>query len=251
MKKSFFKRIATGIKEGWARPQIPLTLQKLENSIFISIFKLFGYVSLSLSMSKFNLPSPLNEKPYFYLIKLLTITFILYRLIIVIFTLKGLFQELIEGKFLVRNSPMDVLGTIFKGSLKVLTSTANISIGAGFTYALCHELDNVLQSEGKNPYFVPGIKKTISYLHLEDGINKTLKKVGITDAIENNDSNSILNSIDSLSDEDKLDFYKSTGVTFEKFKECLSHVSNNHNKSTSAQIQKLIEEEDPFKFNTK
>nr|YP_009463022.1 hypothetical protein [Pleurotus citrinopileatus]AUW35265.1 hypothetical protein [Pleurotus citrinopileatus] len=251
MKKSLWKRISTSIKAGWAKPQLPETIQRLENNIYISIFKFFGYISLSLSMSRLTLPGPLNDKPYFYLVKLLTITFILYKLTIIFITIKISITEIVTGKTIVRNSPLDYLGTIFKSRVRVLGTTANFTIGTGFTYALCYELDNILQSEGKNPYFVPGIKKGISHLHIDDSIKKTLKKVGITDAVEAGSSSpSLLESLESLSETDKLSFEKDNNLNYEKFKECVEYVTKKHNQhTTSTEVQKLIAQEDPFKTN--
>lgn len=56
-----------------------------------------------------------------------------------------------------------------------LRSVGGISVGTGFTYALCYELDDILVSEGKRAYFVSGIKAGIKKVGVEEELHKIMK----------------------------------------------------------------------------
>ena len=75
-----------------------------------------------------------------------------------------------ERKYIVRNSPVDISATMFRGTIHTLKTAVNFTIGTGLTFGLCHELDQILVDEGMEPYFVPKIKSAIASAGLDDAL---------------------------------------------------------------------------------
>ena len=63
---------------------------------------------------------------------------------------------------------MNSFNTILKFLANTAKSTVNFGVGTGVAYCLCYELDEILPQEGKEPYFVPGIRNTIRKIGAEE-----------------------------------------------------------------------------------
>ena len=52
----------------------------------------------------------------FFIILVMSLLYILYRLTIIVYSIKQWYHNLVTGKFIVRNSPVDVTANMFKGT---------------------------------------------------------------------------------------------------------------------------------------
>jgi hypothetical protein len=242
--KTILNRIWFGIKSGWDLPILPIHISKIDNNIYVRVFKIIGAISVFIILSKIG--SKLNDFIY-YIIYAISIFFILYKYIIIFYITKQWFHNLIKGKFIVKNSPFDPIASILKGSVSTLRTITNFSVGAGFTYALCHELDDILEKEGKEPYFIPGMKNVITKTGLSDYMKVFLIKLGITDNIQTQpvDYNTIHNVFKDLGIEERKMFEKETGVNYDSWKKGYDYLENNKNK-ISKELKDYIDKEDPF-----
>lgn len=139
----------------------------------------------------------------------------------------------------------------------VAKSTASFTVGTGITFALCHELDEILVQEGKDPYFVPGMKGVIKSMGAEEAAKKFLSKLGIRDRIDTSNSKSITDYLKSMSEADKRNFEAATGQSVKSIiaeQELLNEqIIQNQAKqqSVTAEIMKYVNKEDPFNTGRK
>lgn len=134
IKKSVFSRIIFGVKAGWKLEILPPHIIRLNKTIYIKILKLFGPLSIIMMLSGF---TSQFGKLIYYFIFIISLIYIIYRYVIAFYAIKQWFHYLRNGEFIVKNSPADLLATMFKATFSGLRSTANFTVGAGFTYALC------------------------------------------------------------------------------------------------------------------
>ena len=169
-KKSISSRIWFGIKSGWELPTLPDHIYKLEQNIYVRLFKLIGVLCMFFSFS--GIANDFNHI-IFYIILVISLLYILYRLTIIVYSVKQWYHILVTPqarKYMVRNSPVDISATMFRGTIHTLKTAVNFTIGTGLTFGLCHELDQILVDEGIEPYFVPKIKSAIASAGLDDAL---------------------------------------------------------------------------------
>lgn len=143
---------------------------------------------------------------------------------------------------------MNGLNSIFRVLTSTIRSTAGFTIGTGITFALCHELDDILVTEGKEPYFVPGMKSMIVNAGLEGQVRSTLKRLGFKDAEPRSINNMILN----MTPEEKLKYQQETGQSWESLIQSRKSLQENLNnptekKNITQEIKSFIDKEEPFK----
>ena len=95
MKKSLISRIWYGIKSGWQLPSLPDHIIKIDRNLYVRIFKGIGAVCVFLI---FNATPHQYPKPYFYIIFLFSFLYSLYRLVLVIYSIKQFFLLFIYRK---------------------------------------------------------------------------------------------------------------------------------------------------------
>ena len=162
----------------------------------------------------------------FNIILIHSILYTLYRLVYTFYVLKQWLHNLCTGKFIVRNSPLDTISTIIRMSINTLKATAKFSVGTGMTYALAHELDEIMVQEGKEPYFVPYMKYLIVKAGLDDLAIKFLNKIGVKDRIDKSNMEKITQFLNNMSKEDKSQFEQNTGIKFTDFQKGHDFLSN-------------------------
>lgn len=177
----------------------PEHITRLEVNIYVRFFKLIGGLCMFIIISGIGLQ--LNSI-VFYINYIISLLFIFYKLIIIIYVIKQLYYKFFKCQFLYRNSPLDPISTILKGTIFTLKTATDITIGGGFTYALYHELEDLLVKEGKETYFFPSLKKVVSKSGLEEHMKIFLNKLGIKDRIESYDFKAVHSIINNLSGED-------------------------------------------------
>ena len=60
------------------------------------------------------------------------------------YAIKHWIYNLRSGNFIVRNSPLDIVGSLLRGSIASLKTSLKFTVGTGATFALCYELDEIL-----------------------------------------------------------------------------------------------------------
>jgi hypothetical protein len=252
--KMFFKKFINKIvasrvyrecKIGWDLVQLPNHILKLESRFSVKILKIIGGFCLFLMMSGTANQFHLLIKYYIYIYSFF---FILYRLYISMYMIYLYILVVFKGKFIARNSPVNGLNSIFRIITSTLKTSVSVSVGTGISYALCHELDDILVSEGKEPYFVPGMKTLIAKSGMEEQIRNTIHKLGIKDA----KPSTITDLLSKMSDEERALYQKETGQSWEKLMETQQNLKDGLKqtegpKQISEEIKKYIEKEDPFK----
>ena len=182
----------------------------------------------------------------------------LYRIIIVLYHIKQFIINVYTGKLIVRNSPVNSFNSILRTMGNVAKTTVNFTVGTGITYALCYELDEILVQEGKEPYFVPGIRGVVQNIGAEEYAKRFLNSLGIKDRIDTNSSKSITELLESLGENRKKEYEAETGQSWEKIyneqkelQETLRNFIVKKDKSVTENLKDFIEKEDPFKKNKK
>nr|YP_009348148.1 hypothetical protein [Hericium coralloides]APX41101.1 hypothetical protein [Hericium coralloides] len=198
--KNLKSKIWSAIKFTWNLDSVPPHISKLDNNIYIKIFKFIGGICMFVIISGLGLKL---ERILFYIIFFISILYILYRLIYTFYVIKQYIYNLCSGKFSVRNSPLDSFSTIIRITLNGIKSMSKVTVGTGMGYALCHELDELLEKEGKETYFVPGMKKVITSTGLEEQIKNVLSRIGLEDRVNKTNPTSLKKFLENLSTEDK------------------------------------------------
>lgn len=210
--KTLSQRIWFGIKSGWDLPILPDHLIKLEReNIYIKILRIIGPLSIFIII--IGLSKQFNPIIY-YINYMVSFLYIIYKYIIAYFAVKQWFHYLLTGKFIVRNSPVDIFVTLLKGSVAGVRTVGKITIGTGMTYALCHELDDRLVENGKAPYFIPKLQNAIRQTGLDNAMNMFLVSLGITDVVQ--PVSPIYNRFKELNDVEITEFETSTGLSYKE-----------------------------------
>lgn len=244
--KSIFARVINGIKLGWAMPILPKKILKIDQNKYIRLFKIGGTLNTFYIMS--GIGSNYNSYIFYFAI-IWSILYIIYRLVLAFFILKQWFMNIINGEHIIRNSPVDLIGTILRRTFNTLKATSGLAIGTGFTYALCHELDDILEKEGKNPYFIPTLKSELEKYGLNQKIVLLIEKLGIKNTfssdhlkMEGRESNIFHN----MSSEDQKAFEINTGVNVSEGKKVWEYVQSqkNTNNPVSSELQQVLDTKD-------
>lgn len=210
-RQNYLDRVKAGFKAGWAIEVLPQNISNLDNNLYTRIFKGIGGICMFIVVS--GIASKLNSI-YFYIAAVLSLLYIIYKLVITFYAIKQWFYNLRAGNFLHRNSPLDMTATLIRVATASLKSATKFTAGTGFTYALCYELDEILEKEGKQPYFVPGMRRVVASTGMEDHAKAFLNRLGIKDKV----NPEVLNSqIDNVSDEDKKVFEAETKVSWDEY----------------------------------
>ena len=215
--KSTWTRIKVGVKRAKELPVLPSHINIIDSNIYTRIFKILGAISVFLSFShlavnNFNVIGV-------YVIELLATSYIIYKIVIVFYIIKQFIVQLLKGDFIVRNSPLDSFATLITVTIKSIRATASVTVGTGLTYALCHELDDILVNEGKDPYFVLRMTKVLEKTGLKPTVIGILTSIGITDSVPVSSEEKLSRMVRTLSltEEEKLRFYNATGKHFSDF----------------------------------
>lgn len=164
----------------------------------------------------------------YYSIFIISLIYIIYRYVIAFYAIKQWFHYLFNGKFIVKNSPVDLLTTMCKATLSGFRSASNFPASAGFTYALFNELDQILVKEGKEPFFIPNLKKRLDQLGFTAVGSTLLKRLGIEDSltIDYKNNEKVLEKLNNLTSEQAQNFQKETGMSVEEAKQVINYFDN-------------------------
>ena len=164
---------------------------------------------------------------------------------IAFYAIKQWFHYLYNGDFIrsVKNSPVELLGSALKSTFSAIKASTTFTVGCGFTYALCHELDDILVKEGKDAYFVPKMKTGIEKAWITSAAKSFLDKLGIKDSIPNTKSvNKSL--IDELNKTDPAKFEKDTVVSISEGRKIIEYLEQ---KSVTKEVAEEIKNKNIFK----
>jgi hypothetical protein len=202
------------IKYGWNMTKDPEWIIKLNSKRYFKVFRLIGASCVFLVMSGISQNFHMLIKYYIFTIILI---FSLLRTYIAIYYIWQFIKNVYNGKFIVRNSPINLVKTMVRVATNGLRSVGGFTVGTGFTYALCYEMDDILVKEGKSPYFVPGLREGIKRVGVEEELKKVMKWVGITDIVNVADKpRSGIQILDSLKPEERVELEKLTNKSWEE-----------------------------------
>lgn len=249
--KKFLNRAFNEFKSGWTLTKLPDHILKLEKNIYVKLIKILGPICVFLIFSGI---AKQFHKLIFYYIFMFSFLYTLYRIIIVIYSIKQFILDVYAGKLIVRNSPVNPLNTILRSMGSIAKNTVNFTVGTGITYALCYELDEILVQEGKEPYFVPGIQNTIKKIGAEEYASKFLKSLGIKDRINIDTPKSVTDLLEGLDEKGRKDFETQTGESWEevyegqkKLQDLLKNINERGDKSVVQSIKDYVEKENSSK----
>lgn len=216
----------------------PEWITELNSKMYFKVFKALGGLCVFLVMSGISQHFHMLIK--YYIVTIIMI-FSLLRIYIAIYFIWQFVKNVYYGKFIVRNSPIKLVNTLVRVGINGLRSVGGFTVGTGFTYALCYELDEILVSEGNRPYFVPGIKASIKKIGVEDELHKIMKWVGITE-IGNvvNKPRSGIEILDSLKPEERLEMEKLTNKTWEEIYKNAQILEDINGKKVSTTIKNKV-----------
>ena len=253
--KSLVSRAINEFKIGWSLSKLPDHIIILEKNIYIRLIPMLGPVCVFLVVR--GIAQQLH-KLIFYYIFMFSFLYSLYRLFIVLYFIKQFIVNVYTGKLIVRNSPVNSFNSILRTMGNVAKTTVNFTVGTGITYALCYELDEILVQEGKEPYFVPGIRGVVQNIGAEEYAKRFLNSLGIKDRIDTNSSKSITELLESMDENRKKEYEAETGQSWEKIyneqkelQETLRNFIVKKDKSVTENLKDFIEKKDPFKKNKK
>lgn len=129
----FVTDILGGLKEGYTMPLYPEHVIKFNNNIYIRIFRNIGAICFFIYMCSkkidFGMNTILNDA-----IWAISILYVIYRLILVIYSLKQGVHYIITGKYIVRNSPLNYSFTLMKLISGATKNTAGFIFGTGLAF---------------------------------------------------------------------------------------------------------------------
>lgn len=190
----------------------PEWIIELNSIMYFKVFRVVGGLCVFLVMS--GICQHFHMLIKYYIVTIIMIFSLLRMYIAFIWQFV---KNVYYGKFIVRNSPISLVNTLVRVGINGLRSVGGISVGTGFTYALCYELDDILVSEGKRPYFVSGIKAGIKKVGVEEELHKIMKWVGITELGNLGDkARSGIEILESLKPEERLEMEKLTHQSWEE-----------------------------------
>jgi len=222
-------------------PVLPDHIIRLNQTIYVKLLKILGPLSVLIMISGI---SKQFDNIIYYIIFIISLLYILYRYVIAFYAIKQWFHYLLNGDFIVRNSPVELLGTSLKATFSAIRASATFTVGCGFSYALCHELDDILEKEGKEAYFVPKMKAGMDKVGITSAAKTFLDKIGIKDSLSNTTSvNKSL--LEELSKTDPVKFEKDTGLSISDGKKIIDYLEK---KSVTTEVAELIKnKKDIFK----
>jgi hypothetical protein len=243
MKKNFLKYISI-IKKEYKSSIYPPHIERFDKKIFI--LKMFGNISIILTVTdRFAMDPSLYNFLIYY-----SIVYCIYRIILTYYATVEFYKFIKNKEFIVRNSPLDHIGTMFRLFTRAFKDTTTATIGTGSTYILLNELDNVLIKEGKEPYFIPKIKEATQKLGIDKHIANALDHIGIKDkrVITDSDLEKTLEKIKTATEIEKKRFEEEYNIPFELLEKTVDNIINNrqNNLNIIKNLKDKIEKENPF-----
>jgi hypothetical protein len=114
MKKTIFQRLLIGLKKGYNTPTLPENLLALQNNVFIRYLRITGGISAVLlitgRLEKLGLG--VFYSFFLWLCTIITLLFFLYTLYLNYHRAKYMYKIWKSDELDVRNSPLELLGTI-------------------------------------------------------------------------------------------------------------------------------------------
>nr|YP_009710794.1 NADH dehydrogenase subunit 6 [Macrolepiota fuliginosa]QFZ98743.1 NADH dehydrogenase subunit 6 [Macrolepiota fuliginosa] len=258
---NFYNSIKLGIKEAWLTPTYPDHIILLNNNIYIRVFKFIGAISTVVFTTLTKIECDIYYILY-YIFGLISMLYLSYRLVLAFYAIKQSLYNLITGKFIVRNSPLNYTATILKFIANAAKNTTQMTISTGMAFTLGYEIDTILEKNGYESYIIPGVITAIKKAGLEkiviegaDAMGIKQKPVGLptsTDPDTALTSNSA-KILKNLTEEEKKEMESKTGVKYDSLVEAVDYINNKDTKKSavSKSIVELFNKENPFEGESK
>lgn len=176
MRKNLLQRFIDGFKLGLKDNFLPSHILVFHQSKIYLVFKYSGLMSISLVLSGI---LPRYSIILYYLIFLYSLIWICYRYYIIFLELTEFLKKIYRGELTIRNSPLDAAGTFARIMTLGLKKGMNGVIGAGLSFTLAKELDDILVENKREPIFIPWLKSFVSSMPQGDSLlDKVLNKLG-------------------------------------------------------------------------
>ena len=178
--KIFIKDVYIGIKSGFKLPLVPAHIANINKNKYIKIFKIIGSISMFLRLSGIG---SLLKGILFYIVFIFSILYILYKIIYGFYALKNLIYYIYNGTQMVgvNYSSSNIVTIISQIMFSSIKNILPFSISIGLICILASELDVILNKEGKESIFIPGIKSLIGQIIGDEYSKYILNKIGIKD----------------------------------------------------------------------
>ena len=99
-KKTVLRRAFDGMISGWNMPILPEKVAKFDSNIYVRLYKAIGALSTFYIISGLGLRS---YPFYFYIGIILSMPYIIYRIVLVFFIIKQFIYNIKNGKYIVRS----------------------------------------------------------------------------------------------------------------------------------------------------
>ena len=130
--KKLSSKIWLNVKAGWNMPTLPKHISVLDRTnIYLRLLRIIGPLSMFILIS--GLGKQINDIAY-YSIFGVSLIYIVYKNVIGFFALKQFLHYIKTKKLVVRNSPLDPLGTFFRIFSAGIRTTGRLTVGSGFTW---------------------------------------------------------------------------------------------------------------------
>lgn len=171
--KILFKRLVTGLKQGWNAQVMPNKVVSLHNNILVRIFRVIGGISIVTVLSKNHL---LLIFPLNYIILLIALLHFSYITVISIIKLVYGFKVLTSDKFTVKNTPIDRFATSAGKLLYCWKYGCQVgSAGLGLV-GTSFMIDSILEAGDKEKIFTP-LPKGVKLFVLGKPADQTLIEI--------------------------------------------------------------------------
>jgi len=238
VKQTNLQKFISGFKEGLNMNCLPDHILKIENKFYVKIFKSIGAFCIFLSVTKFSYQFPILIT---YLIYLLSFLYSFYKFFIVFYVIKDFICFVKNGYIIIRNSPFELLTTIGKILAKGVKNSTKATIGTGIAYTLAKEVDDILEEEGKDRYFIPKIHESIASIPgLKENILKFAEAIGIKDSINKTGMDNIkkqgqkINEAIKNLNEEEIEIIKRYDIDVNSLKKTGNYLENLDKTKTSS-----------------
>lgn len=169
-KDTKLKRFTKGLIIGFNMPLLPPKILCFHNNILVRIFRIIGGISVITWLGKF------YASGYYYIVFPIAMLHLIYFLIICLIKMYYIVHLWRNGKFEVRNSPLDRLATLAVKLAACTKGACELGASLSVAFGLGLGIDELLMYSGREPVFRvhagPGLDEFLTKLGYENSTNK-------------------------------------------------------------------------------
>jgi NADH-ubiquinone oxidoreductase chain 6 len=267
LKSLTLENIIKEIKIGYSLPLYPKHVENFNNHLYIKIFRFIASICLFLCIFSRTYIITNYDIFAYNIVRIIAIIFLIYRLVLLFYSIKQTIFYFRSGQLSVRNSPLNPYLTFIRAVSNSSKNAFTFTVSTGWVFGLGYELDTILEANGKNKFFLPLLGNTLTATGLDPYFQALMTKIGITDQNTNTVTDvqkiiatiqsshemrrAILTDMNGLSESQKEEFQKRFKTDFSNFETMQKFVFDSKNQKTILDtITKEIESKDPFNNRT-